>query len=252
MPLPLTQGQNDFRTGTIIASNQGTWANLSANNSQSWSTMTSWVTEPSPYLVWNTPIVDLGSSQTFNLNIRADIVGNVTYTVYTSDGDFDGTETTRVITASATNIPAFHGRYVAVSANIATTGSLQTIRSWVINPNTQKLEFALNSVSTATLAGTSASRQIDLGRDVSYVYNLQMTPHYTESGSLYVADGYVADDYMSSTFIRGAFPQIVDKTDGSANICVVDNEGNFVDATLDIRVQALPEQYRRGNDVLTR
>jgi len=252
MPLPLPTGQNDFRNGTVIATNTGTWANLSANNSQSWDTLTSWVTEPNPYLVWNTPIIDLGSSQIFNLNISADIVGNVTYTVYSSDSDFDGTETVTVINDGATDITAFEGRYVAVSANIATTGSLQTIRSWTINPNTKKLEFALNSIDTSTLSGSISSRALALGRDVSYVYNLQMTPHYTESGGIYVEDDYVDTGYTTATLIRGAFPQIVDKSNGNANICVVDNEGSFVDTTVDIRVIALPEQYRLGNDILTR
>ena len=253
MALPLQTGKLDRATRSIVPQNTGTWANLSANNSQSWSTMTSWITEPEPYMVYNSPTIDLGSSQVFNLNMTADIVGNVTYTVYTTDTIFsNAASTTTTISSGASNIPSFEGRYVAVSANIASTGGLQTIRSWKINPNTRKIEISLNSVDTATLTGNTQQRQLDVGRSISYVYNLQMTPHYTESGGAYVNVGYVNADYVDTTLIIGAFPQIVNKANGGANICVVDNEGQFVDTTVDIRVIALPEQYRVENNINTR
>lgn len=256
MPIPAQTGVFDRATRSIVPQNTGTWANLSANNSQSWSTMSSWITEPNPYLIYNSPAIDLGSSQTFNLNMTADIVGNVTYKVYTTDTVFsNAATTTTTISPGATDITAFQGRYVAVSANVTTTGGLQTIRSWTINPNTRTIEITLNGVNTSTLSGNTQQRELNLGRAVSYVYNLQMTPHYTVSGgdgNPYVATDYVDIGYVTGNQVIGAFPQIVNKIGGGANICIVDNEGQFVNSTVDITATALPEQYRIGNNVNTR
>lgn len=237
-------------------------ANISANttvtsirNSSSgyiWDNLRSWITNPDTNFVFNSPIIDNGVSTTFNCLIDADIDGNVTYQIITTDLGFDANATVANVLPNATDIPAYTGQFLIVSANVTSTGSTPVLRSMNVNVTNERFVLALDSVDTSTLAGSISSRELDLGRASSYIYNIQMTPHVFIGTTGYVNVGYVATDYFSETVVNGAFAQIVDKTGGSANIAVFDNAGNYVDHTLDILVYALPEQYRDGNNILQR
>ena len=237
-------------------------ANISANttvtsirNSSSgfvWDNLRSWLTDPATSFVFNSPIIDNGSNITFNCLIDADIDGDVTYQILATNQGFDGNATVANIAPGATDIPAHTGQLLIVSANVVSTGSIPVLRSMNVNVTNERFVLALDSVDTSTLVGSISSRELDLGRASSYIYNIQMTPHVFIGTTGYVAVGYVAADYFSETVVNGAFAQIVDKTGGSANIAVFDNTGNYVDHTLDILVYALPEQYRDGNNILQR
>ena len=133
-----------------------------------------------------------------------------------------------------------------------TTGSLTTLSSLDVTVTDQTLMLTKNKLDTSTLSGTSASRQIDLGRKISYINNIQMTPYVYTGGTPYVTVGYVTSGYFDETVVLGAFPQIIDKNNGGANITVIDNNGNYIDSYVDVLVYALPEQYVDGNNIRQR
>ena len=213
-----------------------------------WDTYKIWAGTPSPYLIYSTPIIDVGRVGYFNLEIDADIIGNVKYEVRSSTtGVFDGTETLTNVYPATDNIPAFYGRYAVVTANVAYQGALQTITALSARNYTTPFTIYLNTVDTSGLLGSSTARQLSLGRTVSQVVNLQLTPHLTTSFNGYVGLGYADAGYFTpETGITGGFPQIIDKLNGTANIAVVDNNGSYVDSYVDILVSALPEQYMDG------
>jgi hypothetical protein len=212
-----------------------------------WDTYKTWAGTPAPYLIYSTPIIDVGSVGYFNLEIDADITGNVKYEIRSSvTGTFDGSETLTNVFPATDNIPAFYGRYAVVTANVAYDGSLQTISALSARNYATPYSIYLNSVSSTTLSGSTSSRQLTLGKVVSQVVNLQMTPHYYSGGSGYATSGYFTSGYIDETIITGAFPQIIDKTGGAANIVLLDNEGNAIDGTVDVLATVLPEQYMDG------
>ena len=212
-----------------------------------WDTYKTWAGTPAPYLIYSTPIIDVGSVGYFNLEIDGDITGNVKYEVrVSSNGTFDGSETLTNVLPNTDNIPAFYGRYAVVTANIGYQGVIQTINSLSARNYATPYSLYLNSVSSTTLSGSTSSRQLSLDRAVSQIVNLQMTPHYYSGGSGYATSGYFTSGYIDETIITGAFPQIIDKTGGAANIVLLDNEGNAIDGTVDVLATVLPEQYMDG------
>lgn len=249
----LSVGMTVWRSN--ITGNTGTITEI--RNSASgirWDTYKTWAGTPVPYLIYSTPIIDVGTVGYFNLEIDADIVGNVKYEIRTSaNGAFDGSEILSNVLPDTDNIPAFYGRYAVVTANVGYQGSLQHIRLLNANPSVDTFPIYLNTVNTSSLSGSISSRQLDLGRNVSQVLNLQLTPHLTASFVGYVALGYATADYFTpETGITGAFPQIIDKTGSSANIAVVDNDGSYVDSYVDVIATVLPEQYTTGIQLLLR
>jgi hypothetical protein len=242
----LSVGMRVWRSN--IAGNVG---NITAIQNSStgvrWDTYKTWAGTPVPYLIYSTPIIDVGSIGYFNLEIDADITGNVKYEIRSSTtGTFDGSETLTNVFPATDNIPAFYGRYVVVTANVGYQGSLQTITGLSARNYTTPFSIYLNSISSSTLSGSTSSRQLTLGKVVSQVVNLQMTPHYYSGGSGYATNGYFTSGYIDETIITGAFPQIIDKTGGAANIVLLDNEGNAIDGTVDVLATVLPEQYMDG------
>jgi hypothetical protein len=237
-------------------------ANISANttvtsirNSSSgvtWASLRSWLTNPATYFYWNSPIIDNGTSIVFNSLISADADGDITYEIRSTDGGFDGDETLITVNPGATDITAHQGQFVAITANVVSSGSVPVLRTMDVNIINERFILPLNGVDTSTLSGTSSNRQLDLGRQTSYIYNIQMTPYLYTGGSGYTNIGYFTTGYIDETLVTGAFPQIIDKTNGNANIAVVDNDGNYIDSQLDILVHALPEQYRDGNNISQR
>jgi hypothetical protein len=219
------------------------------NQNSTWDTWTGWIKQPALYTIYSTEPVDTGLLDPYNLEITADITGNVTYTVRTStDGEFTGNETVTVLSPGITDVSAFEGRFYAVTANVTTESSMAVIKDMVVSVKQEPLLIQKGNISTANLAGTISSRILDIGRNVSYIYALQMTPHLYVGGSGYTQAGYVVADYFPETIVTGAFPQIVDKLNGGANIALTDNDGNFIDGRVDVTLSALPEQYRDGKN----
>jgi hypothetical protein len=241
----LSVGMQVYRSNVA----NGTTITAITNQNSTWDTWTTWIKQPALYTILSTDPVDTGLLDPYNLEITADITGNVTYTVRTSiDGEFSGNETVANLTPGITDVAAFEGRFYSVTANVTTESSMAVIKSMVVSVKQEPLLIQKGNISTASLAGTSSSRQLDIGRNVSYIYALQMTPHLFVGGSGYTVSGYVTNGYFDETIITGAFPQIVDKLNGGANIALTDNEGNFIDGRVDVTLSALPEQYRDGKN----
>jgi hypothetical protein len=249
----ISVGMQVYNANTVSANTTVT----SIRNSSSgitWASYTKWINTPAGYFLWNSPIIDNASNKTFNCLITTEATGTVSYEIRSSvDGNFDGTETLRTVTSGNVNIPAHQGQFVSVTANVASTTELASLTSMDVTVTDETIQLSRNKLDTTTLSGNISNRQLNLGRTLSFITNLQITPYLVQSGGIYITADYVTDGYfVSATAILGAFPQIVDKTAGLANIALVDNNGNYIDGYVDIYCQALPEQYVDGNNIKQR
>jgi hypothetical protein len=229
--------------GANIGSNVSVTSIRNSTTGVIWDNLKSWITEPAPYFTWNSPIIDNQQSIIFNCLIDSEIVGNVTYTITTTDTGFDGNDSVYTVNVGDADIPAYSGQYLVVTANVRPTGSLSSVTRMDVTVTNEPFTITRNHLYTGNLSGTSSSRSLDLGRNVSYITSLQMTPYIFTGGSGYTASGYVTAGYFSETVITGAFPQIIDKLSGGANIALTDNDSNYIDGYVDVLAYVLPEQF---------
>jgi hypothetical protein len=229
--------------GANIGSNVSVTSIRNSTTGVIWDTVKSWITQPAGYLTWNSPIIDNQQSIVFNCLVNSEIAGNVTYTITTTDTAFDGNDSVYTVNVGDADIPAYSGQYLVVTANVRSTGSLTSVTRMDVTVTNEPFTITKNHLYTANLAGTSSSRSLDLGRNVSYVTSLQMTPYSYVGSNYYTLSGYVTSGYFDEVTITGAFPQIIDKLSGGANIALTDNSGNYIDGYVDILAYVLPEQY---------
>lgn len=236
-----------------VAANTTVTSIRNSSVGNNWNNWNNWSNQAETYFIWNSDIIDLLDVQTFNLLINTESTGNIVYTVYSSTtGAFDGTETVTTINPMATDITAYTAQYVVVSANVQYQSNDLSLTSMDITTTNEQITIAKGAIDSSTLAGTTESRELDLGRNVSYIYSLQMTPYLYSGGTGYTTSGYFTTGYIDETIVTGAFAQIIDKSNGGANIALIDNEGNYIDGTFDALVYALPEMYRDGNNIKAR
>lgn len=247
--LPTTTGSLDFNTNTIVPNDNGTWA-LFTTNAQDWDSLTNWITAPVSPMITLSDELDLGISTTFTLQIVSEIVGIVSYTVYTTNDNAwaNLTTTATVIASDAVNIPAFTGRYVRVSASITSPSLLAQVVSMQLSAGTKRFDILLNDIDSSSLTGTSTARMINLGRNVSHVINLQITPHKA-TGNNYKTS---TTGYTEATISKLSTAIIVDKLAGHANIAFIDAEGGYTNSVFDAVAYVLPEQYMSGNNLAVR
>jgi hypothetical protein len=231
--------------GANIGSNVSVTSIRNSTSGVLWDNVKSWITEPQPYFTWNSDIIDNEQSIIFNCLIDSEIVGNVTYSIITTDSAFDGNDSVYTVNVGDNDIPAYQGQYLVVSANVRPTGSLSSVTRMDVTVTNEPFTITRNGLYTGNLSGTSSSRSLDLGRNVSYITSLQMTPYLTTSFDGYVANGYTtpAGYFTPETGVTGAFPQIIDKLSGGANIAMIDNNGSYVDSYVDVLAYVLPEQF---------
>jgi len=230
--------------GANIGSNVSVTSIRNSTTGVIWDNVKSWITEPAPYFTWNSDIIDNEQSIIFNCLIDSEIVGNVTYTITTTDTAFDGNDSVYTVNVGDADIPAYSGQYLVVTANVRSTGSLTSVTRMDVTVTNEPFTITKNYLYTGNLSGTNLSRSLDLGRNVSYITSLQMTPYLTSSFNGYVAVDYATSDYFTpETGVTGGFPQIVDKLNGGANIAIIDNNGSYVDSYIDLLAYVLPEQY---------
>lgn len=229
--------------GANISSNVTVTSIRNSTTGIIWDTLSIWITEPADYFTWTSPLIDNEKNIIFNCLIDSEIVGNVSYEIATTQQAFDGNEVVSTVNIGDADIPAYEGRYLIVTANVRSTGSLTSLTKMDVRITNEPFVITRNSVYLGNLVGTSSSRQIDLGRNVSYITSLQMTPYIYNGGSGYTTSGYVVAGYFDETVVTGAFPQIIDKSQGGANVALTDNAGNFIDGYVDIVAYVLPEQY---------
>lgn len=244
MALPTATGTLNLETGAIDPNNTGLWSDLSGTTWADWS---SWVNEPANPLVWLTNMLDLQEELDFCLQISTVANGTVSYDVYVSStGAFAGEETTTNIASGATGVASFTGRYVIIAVNVARTNGVNTLYGVDVRANNNSINIRLNNVDTSTLTGTSSERTLALPRTVSKIVNMEITPHE-------LATAYTLDLYVSSTQTsKQVVPKIVSKSISTPKIALVGLDNQPRDATVDILITALPEQYMDGNDLKTR
>lgn len=230
----------DEATNTILPNNAATWAEYSGTT---WANWTAWTGTPADPLVWITDILDLGTVQTFNLNIETQATGTVSYTVFVSDtGAFAGEESETQINPGDTNIASFSGQFVAVAVSVAADSGPTVIETMSLRTNNQTLSLKFSDIDTSTLPGTVDARVLESDRAISGILNMLITPKEVVD---YSVDAYVTNTPTSKTVV----PRIVDKSQLTFALVGVDNQPR--DAVVDIVVEALPLQSMSGNNLRT-
>jgi len=240
MSLPAHSGIFEITTNQVLPEDQAEWADWT-----SWDDLGAWITAPTTTIVWNTDRIDLGRSTYFNLGITTRAEGIVSYKVYTSNtGAFDGEETETVISNTATDVAAFNGRYVIVSVTVTNTGGIQKLQSIEVIPNTNVFTVSRSGVDSSTLAGTSSSRTISLGRTVSHIWSISIQPHPVS----YNQDVYVTDYLAANTLI----PTVISRTRSGPEFKLVGLDNVPRNAVIDYEIIVMGEQYMSNGNLITR
>lgn len=214
----------------------------------SWTALTTWGTPTN----WNPSAIDIEwVSQPLDLppgpcsiEITTEAVGTVSYEVWLSTtGAFDGEETITTIEPGDEDIPAFEGAVVFILIKVSNTGGLAQLLDMRARATNETRIISANGIDTSTLAGTVSARTLDLGRPISGVTNIQITPKSTPNYTLAV----YSTDYPTSNIV---IPAVVNKTVPSIRLVGLDNVPR--DAVIDVVAEALPEQYMSGNNLLLR
>ena len=241
MALPTANGILDEINGVVTAPNSGTWADIgSGTDFETWDDWKNWSTTPAT-VTWLTDILDLGSAQYFNLELSVEATGTVSYSVYTSPtGAFTGEETVTAISSTATNISAFYGRFVTVLVTAAPAGgSTPQITAVSTRASSERFSILKYDLDTTTLTGTtSGGFEIPVGRSVSKVLSMRITPQ--QPGPYFEPD-YVADDYVEAT--APAYPAIASKSNTAPKVVFTTDGGAYTNSIFDIELQVLPEMY---------
>jgi len=186
MPLPQTTSQLDPVTGYQIPTNSGTWANATT-----WGNYTSWISQPSTSIVVVSDIIDRGSVGFFNVRTTADVSGDISYSVFTSNtGEFQGEEVESIFTPFTTNVSAFCGRYFAVCANVTSSSGSCELRSLGIAHTNNNFDLHFNNISTEDLDLGEFGSILPMPRTVGAINNIQATAHLpSDASSRYVYTG---------------------------------------------------------------
>lgn len=251
---PFEQGVLDPVSGTIKAIGSSRWGSLSGS---SWTSFTSYVNIFQP-IKWSSSRIDTGEIAYFNLAITAEFKGSLFYRVYVSNtGDFQGEETEYLIQDGDTQVAAFYGRYVYVTAECSGT----ELNQMLITTDKEIVEFAYRDLDTTTLSGSSSLRTLTLDNPISLITEMVITPRAASpyavdlyvsntatsvlltpivisktAGGTYMASGYYVDDYFVSS--SGA----------SFALYGIDNQPR--DGIVDISLKGLPRQVMAGGNLL--
>jgi hypothetical protein len=271
MAITTSTGILDFNLGYVVPDSNSTWA---ATSSTTWDQLLTWNPTPVDPLIWVAAPVDLGQVDYFNLSVSSSYSGDLQkYEVWTSTtGEFDGEETKFTINEGDENVTAFYGRYVAVGAWIYQAGSPTALLNMEITASARAIDISRPDIDSSTLptwtsidstATVGLARVLDIGRPVSAVVDVHITPRYISTGS----GGYsVPGDQFQyfEQFNYGAIthPSIVQKrivttattvASGVGTAFILQNQnGDVIDNTVDVRVRCLPEQYMSNGQLLTR
>jgi hypothetical protein len=251
---PYTQGIIDPQSGTIKAQGFGRWGSL---RSSKWSTFNSYVNTFLP-IRWTSSLIDTGEVAYFNIAISSEFKGSLFYRIYVSQtGAFAGEETEYVIQDGDSNIAAFYGRYIYVTAECSGTELIKM----QITTDKQVVEYTYRDLDTATLGGTSSQRTLNLDNPISLITEMVITPRAPSAyavdlyvsnsatstllipivinkaaGGNYIATDYIATDYFASSF--GA----------SFALYGIDNQPR--DGIVDISIKGLPRQVMSGGNLV--
>jgi hypothetical protein len=206
MPLPQTTSQLDPVTGYQIPTNSGTWANATT-----WGNYTSWISQPSTSIVVVSDIIDRGSVGFFNVRTTADVTGDISYSVFTSNtGEFQGEEVESIFAPFTTNVSAFCGRYFAVCANVTSSSGQCELRSLGIAHTNNSFNLHFNDVVTTTLDDSEYGSVLPMPRTVGAINNIQATVHLPSDASaryVYTSNddaGYIVNYDGNSTTLSNS------------------------------------------------
>jgi len=234
-------GRLDYSSSEVYPADTGAW-----DNTTTWDDFVTWYIAPTLPLTWVTQRLVFETPQDFNLKIETTAQGQVSYEVYVSDtGEFDGEETTVSIAPGDTNIAGFHGLYVMVGVIVDATNGLTRLQDVDISATNKPMSEILTNLDTSVLSGTSSAREIPLTRKYSILsditINVQEVPAYN-------MDVYVTDHISCKTVL----PRVVSKDRTTPTIALIGLDNVARDATVDIKITGLPEQYMSGNNLLVK
>lgn len=241
MTMLTASGQLDFNSNTVYPADTGQWANVAT-----WDGFTSWFVNPTYPIVWYVPMQDQGFITSYNMKIVTETQGTVTYTVYTSStGLFAGEETAATINPNDTNVSGFTGRYFTVAVSVVRAIGLTTLDSITVTTTNAQIMETLPNLSTSALGGTITARAVPIVRKYGVINSITIDPRQITA---YNVDMYVSNYATSTTVI----PRVVSKDRLTPTIALLGIDGSNKDGTVDVTITGLPEQYRSGNNLLTR
>jgi hypothetical protein len=237
MAFPTTQGVLNPILNIVEPPAAGEWTDLS-----SWSSTGNW--NPTAVdIEWPGEILDLPPGAC-SIEITTEAAGDVSYEVWVSpSGNFDGDETITYIEQGDEDISAFEGVSAIIVVKVTNTNGLAQIFDMQARATNQSRVISVNGIDTSTLAGTVSARTLDLGRTISGITNIQITPKSTPNYTMAV----YSTDFPTSNVV---VPVVVDKTVPSIRLVGLDNVPR--DAVIDVVAEALPEQYMNGNNLQLR
>jgi hypothetical protein len=234
-------GQLDFDSNKVYPADTGQWSTLTT-----WDGFTSWFVNPTYPIVWYVPMQDQGFITSYNMKIVTETQGTVTYTVYTSStGLFAGEETAVTINPNDTNVAGFSGRYFTVAVSVSRALGLTTLDSIIVTTTNAQITETLTNLDTSTLTGSITARVVPRVRNYGIINSITVDPRQVTS---YNVDMYVSNYATSTTVI----PRVVSKDRTTPTIALLGIDGSNKDGTVDVTIAGLPEQYRSGNNLLTR
>jgi hypothetical protein len=231
------QGQLDIQTSAIKPLSSSSWSMLSGS---SWSNFNNFTIQ-SQQIRWTSPLVDLGSSKYFTLDVRSEFSGSLYYLVHTSEtGAFAGEESETLIEEGDDAIEAFYGQFVYVTAFV--NGS--ELRKMTIKTSSQSIEVKINNLDTSTLSGTSSARLLELPQDVSKITDIKVE---CQAPTAYAVNLYVSDTATSQVLI----PIVKNKSIAAPTIALYGIDNDARDGVVDVTISALPKQVMYSGNIYT-
>lgn len=164
--LPRTQGWPGTKTncniqsGQLVASNQGSWDDLTT-----WGDWTQWVDDPFLTISYEHPVIDLGASVPFTPLV--DVSANGTVTIEESHSDDDVTYSSWAPVGSLIT-----ARYIKVRATNVMASGIGIISNMNIKLTAQSQEEDMNDIDTELLAGSYRIGVGDIRLPIAKSYTL--------------------------------------------------------------------------------
>lgn len=228
-------GYIDEVTGNIKAQGQGTWSALSGTT---WGDFTNFV-QNIREIRWTSPLIDLGVSRYFTLNIDLDCDGTCAFIIDVSTtGQFAGEEKTIVVKNGNINVPSFYGQFVYVTALVAGP----ELRRMTITSDTNYEIIKLQDVDSSTLPGSITARTITLPLPISSIVDIVIQP---KAATSYAVNLYVSDTATSEVVI----PVIKSKNRLQPQFAMYGIDNDPRDSVVDILITALPRMVMENNNL---
>jgi hypothetical protein len=196
MALPELTGRIDLATNQVVVATLGTWDTLG----NTWSQWGTWSYSPDSYLTWHNGILDLGRVRKFNVKTEIELVGNVTYEIWTSNTATFDDHTVTNVSPNTSNISAFWSQYAIVVANVTNATGTPVISTFNAVATTDSFDIEINDVDSASLEPCGLEpdcKIIPLPRTVGAVLNMQITAHNpTVASATYVPQANDATGYV--------------------------------------------------------